>query len=40
MYLLMEEAYPQRNKISETLLNNDFIINKFIDSKDTLKWDL
>ena len=31
MYLLMEEAYPQRSKISETLLNNDFIIHKFID---------
>jgi phosphorylcholine metabolism protein LicD len=40
MYLLMEEAYPNRNKISETLLNHDFIIHKFIDSKDTLKWDL
>ncbi len=40
MYLLMEEAYPHRNKISEKLLNNDFIIHKFIDSKDTLKWDL
>ena len=40
MYLLMENAYPLRHKISKSLLDGGFNIHKFIDSDDSLKWDL
>ena len=40
MYLIMENAYPLRYKISNLLSDNGFIINKFYDSNDSLKWDL
>ena len=40
MYLLMENAYPLRHKISKSLLDRGFNIHKFIDSDDSLKWDL
>lgn len=40
MYLLMENAFPLRYKISESLSKGRFSIYKFIDSKDSLKWDV
>ena len=40
MYLIMENAYPLRNKISESFKKNDFIIHKFNDNNDSLKWDI
>ena len=38
MYLLMEDAYPYRYKINESLLKGGFVISKFLDSEDSLKW--
>jgi phosphorylcholine metabolism protein LicD len=40
MYLLMENAFPLRYKISESLSKGRFSIYKFIDSEDSLKWDV
>lgn len=40
MYLVMENAYPSRYKISKSLIDNEFTIYKFIDSEDSLKWDI
>lgn len=40
MYLLMENAFPLRNEISKSLVSNGFIIDKFYDSKDSLKWSI
>lgn len=40
MYLLMENAYPLRHKISKLLSDGGFNIHKFNDCKDSLKWDL
>ena len=40
MYLLMEDAYPIRHKLNEFFLKKGFIIKKFNDSRDSLKWDL
>jgi phosphorylcholine metabolism protein LicD len=38
MYLIMENAYPLRQKITKSLVDKGFIIHKFIDSEDALKW--
>ena len=38
MYLVMENAYPLRQKITKSLVDKGFIIHKFIDSEDALKW--
>lgn len=40
MYLLMENAYPIRGKITKILKENGFKIKKFYDSRETLKWSL
>ena len=40
MYLLMEDAYPLRHKISKALVNGGFTIHKFHDSEDSLKWEV
>ena len=40
MYLLMENAFPLRKKISKSLENNGFSIDKFYDSNDSLKWSI
>ncbi len=40
MYLLMEDAYPIRHKLNEFFLKKGFVIKKFNDSRDSLKWDL
>jgi len=40
MYLLMEDAFPIRHELNELFLKKGFVINKFNDSSDTLKWDL
>ena len=40
MYLLMENAYPIRKKISKILKKNGFKIIKFYDSRESLKWSL
>lgn len=40
MYLLMENAFPLRYKISENLSSNGFSIDKFYDSNDSLKWSI
>lgn len=40
MYLLTENAYPLRDKISKSFINNGFIIHKFNDNIDSLKWDI
>lgn len=40
MYLLMENAFPLRGKITESLENNGFSIDKFYDSNDSLKWSI
>ncbi len=38
MYLLMENAYPIRDKITKSLIDDGFTIKKFNDSSDALKW--
>lgn len=40
MYLLMENAYPLRHKITKSLEDGGFTIHKFNDSEDSLKWDV
>ena len=40
MYLTMENAYPLRDKITKSFINNSFIIHKFNDNNDSLKWDI
>lgn len=40
MYLTMENAYPLRDKITNSFINNSFIIHKFNDNNDSLKWDV
>ena len=40
MYLLMENAFPLRHEISKSLTDNGFIIDKFYDSNDSLKWSI
>ena len=40
MYLTMGNAYPLRDKITKSFINNSFIIHKFNDNNDSLKWDI
>ena len=40
LYLLVENAYPLKEKISEILVHRGFEINNYHKSKDFLKWDL
>jgi phosphorylcholine metabolism protein LicD len=40
MYLLTEEAFPLKYKLSKLFLDNKFIIHKFNDTCESLKWDL
>ncbi len=40
MYLTMENAFPLRDKITKSLINNNFIIHKFNNDNDSLKWDI
>jgi hypothetical protein len=39
MYLITENAYPLRYKITKLLEDSGFTIHKFNDSEDSLKWD-
>ena len=40
MYLITENAYPLRYKITKLLEDSGFTIHKFNDSEDSLKWDV
>ena len=40
MYLVMENAYPLRYKISKSLIDSGFTIYKFKDCEDSLKWEI
>ena len=40
MYLITENAYPLRFKINNLLRNAGFVIHKFVDDEDGLKWDV
>lgn len=40
MYLITENAYPLRYRIIKLLEDSGFMIHKFNDSEDSLKWDI